>query len=150
MADSKHRGVQADRWRKGREGTLTIPTGNRHAREAEREDLILLIIIGSVALPLIGAVGWAIFVIFIAKAALQGARQLDQTLPDIERSLRQLKRLPAGRQTAEQAHIAAAIAQAQKQLRDLDQLSRQRYDARMGEIASAAANAGISWTPPSY
>ena len=112
---------------------------------------IWVLIFVSVVISGLGSILWWVAVFFVAKKALdQVRRNLDQTLPALERQLRGYQQLPPPARSAQAAQIATMLMQAQKQLRQLDSLQRERYDVRVSELSSMAANAGISWTPPSY
>jgi hypothetical protein len=109
-----------------------------------------LIVIGAV-LSAFGSLVWWIFVILVArKAVSSSASEMEQLFKRMAQEIQSVSHLPRSERAAHQPDIAALMLRANTQMRQLDNLARQRYETRMGDLMSQAAQAGISWTPPSY
>jgi hypothetical protein len=108
-------------------------------------DLFGLMIIVAVLIGVGSWLFWFAIVFLMGRAAWRAAQhQLDNVLPDLEKSLRQM---PQGGfqqlSPMQQQQMLAMMLKAQNQMRQLNDLSRQRYEARVGEINLMAAQAGI-------
>lgn len=107
---------------------------------------IYLIIFGLLAAILVGLViGWLTKFLIRQKetAFVQMLSQLDAMLRQVPQSgYEQLH-------PQQQDQIMQLLMKTQTQLGQLNNIAQQRYDNQVSGLMGMAANAGISWTPPS-
>lgn len=114
-------------------------------------DALFWLIIVSSLLGIFGYLAWFFFFVWLAKKAFSGVqRDLDRMLPNLEQLIHAYSNLPENEQAQQKVQIMNMMMRANIQMRQLQDIQRQRYDLRVGELQGMAANAGISWTPPSF
>ncbi|HET9598310.1 MAG TPA: hypothetical protein VFP65_22170 [Anaeromyxobacteraceae bacterium] len=124
-------------------------------------DMFDLFVVLVVLSAVVSAIRWLFVGYRLFKSTSVAVRNFESQLRDAEKLAAAMERaglggesaLPGGTQLPaialqQQMQLQRALGSLNSQMRQLDDLRRQRYDLRVSELQGMAAQAGISWTPP--
>lgn len=114
-------------------------------------ELYYWLLIGGAAVSAVTVVIWMVFFVWLGKLIMQQREKaLSQMFSQLDETLRPLS--PGGFSqlgSPQQGQVMQMLMKFQTQFNQLNDLGKQRHELTVSQLSGMAANAGISWTPPS-